>query len=295
MLLRQACMTGDEFFLILHQLFSMWSLNQPDVYTSLPASPHTIDNAFRVLESVLKKNEFISAAHQVWFSRFPVPSEQLGRGPIGGPAVLMQIGTFMSALIKKHEPLLNAATQRNYPFLVDELLSYLNCYSSVLQFILFTACRRRLGVSEDHLGNRMEQAFRDDQSRHRHPATGQYVLLPVTRDGEIEERNAALISFYKLIVEAAVPRESNQPNLGTPPIPGTPVPQQLDCPSMQNTQQQHQAVSPPYPSPNTFPQSYPSSILPPLRQSPMAAMNSYTGPQATGSEEYELQNGRIAV
>jgi hypothetical protein len=194
----------------------------------------------------------------------------------------MQIGTFMSALIKKHEPLLNAATQRNYPFLVDELLSYLNCYSSVLQFILFTACRRRLGVSEDHLGNRMEQAFRDDQSRHRHPATGQYVLLPVTRDGEIEERNAALISFYKLIVEAAVPRESNQPNLGTPPIPGTPVPQQLDCPSMQNTQQQHQAVSPPYPSPNTFPQAYPSSILPPLRQSPMAAMNSYTGPQATG-------------
>ncbi|KAG7289789.1 hypothetical protein NEMBOFW57_006165 [Staphylotrichum longicolle] len=176
MLLTEACKSEDAFFLVLHQLFSMWSLDASDAYANIPLHRSVIDNAFKILESVLKKNELLSLAHQQWFSRFPVANGRFSYAPIGDAALISQIATFLAALINEHHSLLGAAMQRNYPFLVDELLARLSCYSPVLQFILFTACRRQLGVPDGDLGAQLEQAFRDDQARHRDPSQQQPIL-----------------------------------------------------------------------------------------------------------------------
>ncbi|KAK4249107.1 hypothetical protein C7999DRAFT_30474 [Corynascus novoguineensis] len=218
MLLREACKEDDRFFLILHQLFSIWSLKREEAHQCLPLDPPIIDQAFAMLELVLKKNELLSPRHQHWFSQYPAPPGQLARWN-NGQAVIEHITIFLKALVTEYGHLARVSLQRKYPFLVDELLSRLGCVSPVLQFILFTACRRRLGVPDDHFGNSMEQAFREDQNRHR-GVNGQQILQPLTSPGEIEQRNSTLIDFYKLTVQAAAFRASGQTNHWPPSVHG---------------------------------------------------------------------------
>lgn len=289
MLLTEACKSEDAFFLVLHQLFSMWSLDANDAYASIPLHRPVIDNAFKILESVLKKNELLSLAHQQWFSRFPVANGQFSYAPIGDAALISQIATFLAALINEHHSLLGAAMQRNYPFLVDELLARLSCYSPVLQFILFTACRRHLGVPDGDLGVQLEQAFRDDQARHRDPVTGRHTLAPLTQPGETEQRNADLIGYYKLIVSRATFRGAGPPSLRSPPVSSTSPPHHTPQPGGQHTSppvqhaQHHPLASAPYSAPNSFPSAYPSSALPSPSQAPTVAVNPYTATNQGGS------------
>ncbi|KAK4104476.1 hypothetical protein N658DRAFT_179098 [Parathielavia hyrcaniae] len=274
MLLKEACQKEDEFFVVLHQLFCMWSLHPPDTYASLPVDRETIDNAFAILENLLKKNQFMALAHQQWLARFPVPAGQFSRGHIGGAAVIRHISTFLDALVHGYEQWVTACMQRRFPFLVDELLAHLGCLSPVLQFILFTSCRRRLGIPDDNLGHQMEQAFREDQNGHRSSATGRHALAPVSSQREIEQRNISLINFYKLTIEA-VPRRAGQPSYRNPSIPSAaasssqqmgganrspsaqrPQPLQIAVqrsqPASVQLPQQHQGGSSPYSMPHPF-------------------------------------------
>ncbi|KAK3296716.1 uncharacterized protein B0H64DRAFT_356238 [Chaetomium fimeti] len=291
MLLREACKTEDTFFIFLHQLFSMWSLKRQDVRACIPLSQSTVNEAFAILETVLKKNQLISPPHQQWFSRFPVPLGQFDRWNNGG-VIIQQIARFLSALVKDYGNLAIAAIHRKYPFLVDELLSRLSCYSPVLQYILFTACRRRLGVPDGQFGGPMEQAFREDQHRHRAPGQNNQFLVPFTHAGEIEQRNSGLIHFYRQTVQAATRQTSGQSNLRSPPMLNTSAPlQQQASASMQgqtqppnrmspvHNAQQHQAAPIAYSVPNYLPALYPSMALPPSPQAPTAATNPYTTPQ----------------
>ncbi|AEO63625.1 uncharacterized protein THITE_2109149, partial [Thermothielavioides terrestris NRRL 8126] len=282
MLLCRACRLEDEFFLVLHQLFSMWSQDPQQAHRCLPQGRQTIDGAFAILETVLKKNQLMSTALQQWFARFPVLPEQFSRGPVGGAGVLMEIATFLGNLAKEYESLTAATLHRGYPFLVDELLSRLGCASTVLQFILFTACRRRLGVQDDQLGNEMDTAFRKDQDSHRCSTSGRMGLAPITQPGQIEQRNAGLIAYFREIVTAATAaRSSAQYSLRFPSVPGAPAPQQQAVLqdavlSAQNTQHQ-QAVLTPSPIPNAFPSIYPSSAVPVPPQPSTIPVNPYAG------------------
>ncbi|SPQ20880.1 eabbef88-805f-4c5f-b6af-dd25334a38d9 [Thermothielavioides terrestris] len=203
----------------------MWSQDPQQAHRCLPQGRQTIDGAFAILETVLKKNQLMSTALQQWFARFPVLPEQFSRGPVGGAGVLMEIATFLGNLAKEYESLTAATLHRGYPFLVDELLSRLGCASTVLQFILFTACRRRLGVQDDQLGNEMDTAFRKDQDSHRCSTSGRMGLAPITQPGQIEQRNAGLIAYFREIVTAATAaRSSAQYSLRFPSVPGTVIP-----------------------------------------------------------------------
>ncbi|KAK3896607.1 hypothetical protein C8A05DRAFT_39845, partial [Staphylotrichum tortipilum] len=217
LLLIEACRTEDAFFLVLHQLFSLWSIRPQDTYNGIPLSQPMIDRAFSILESVLKKNQAITLRHQVWFAQFPVADGRFAQANLGDPALLTQIATFLASLVNDYQALLIAALHRKYPFLVDELLSRLSCYSPVLQYTLFTACRRHLGVPDNSFATQLEQSFREDQQRHRSPVTGFHVLAPVTQPRDIECRNAPLINYYTLLVDAATPRPTIQPPAASVP------------------------------------------------------------------------------
>ncbi|KAK4236488.1 zinc finger MIZ domain-containing protein 2 [Achaetomium macrosporum] len=277
MLLRDACNREDEFFIVLHQLFAMWSLNPQDAYQRLPQAQQIIDSAFVILETVLKKNQLLSRPFQMWFARFPVGADLFGRGPIGGADVINRIAAFLGNLSREYASLTTASMRRGYPLLVDELLYRLHCYSPVLQFILFTACRRRMGVPDDHLGVHMDKAFRDDQSKHRSAFTGHQIVPPVIHPGEIEHRNAVLISFFKDIVRSAMP-PLQQAGLRDPLL------------SMQNTQQhtqQHQAAFPSHSAANPYPPMFPSSAIPvpslPLMMAPLNPYGNHQGQITTGT------------
>ncbi|KAH6840633.1 hypothetical protein B0I37DRAFT_219651 [Chaetomium sp. MPI-CAGE-AT-0009] len=290
MLLREALKTEDTFFIFLHQLFSMWSLNKQDMRACIPLNQSTVDEAFAILETVLKKNQLMSPAHQQWFSRFPVSGGRFNQWN-NGTVIIQQIARFLSALVKDYGSLAIAAIHRRYPFLVDELLSRLSCYSPVLQYILFTACRRRLGVPDGHFGGSMEQAFREDQ--HRHRAAGQHhqFLVPFTHAREIEQRNSGLIHFYKQTVQAVAFQVSGQSNLRSPPILNTSHLPQAGASTQGQTAppnrmspaqnaQRHQTAPIAYSAPSHLPALYPRMTLPPSPQAPTAATSPHTTPQA---------------
>lgn len=235
MLLREACKHDDLFFIVLHQLFSVWSQNPQDAHLVIRQDPLTINTAFAILEMILKKNQTVSAAHQRWFTQFPFPigSDQWK----AGPAVKVdQIATFLGKLVQEHEPLSLLTLNRGYPYLVDELHSRLGCYSPVLQMIFFTACRRRLGVPDGALSQQIEQAFRDDQRHHAGQARA-----------PTEHWNATLISLYKQIVGAAVSRASARPNLQYPPV--------------QQAGFNDRPTFPTYTMATSFPHTYPNSEM----------------------------------
>ena len=104
----------------------------------------------------------------------------------------------------KHTYLTSATVARKYPFLVEELTGTLGCYSPVLQHILFTACRRRLGVHDSPIALQMEQLFLEDQKHHQPSGVHSPGQLP---DQAINRRNN-LVKHYVQMVAAAVGSQS---------------------------------------------------------------------------------------
>ncbi|KAL2021817.1 hypothetical protein VTK56DRAFT_6591 [Thermocarpiscus australiensis] len=299
LLLRQACREGDGFFIALHQLFSIWSQTPQDAHLvmPLPLAPVTVTRAFTLLETILKKNEFVSPAHQIWFARFPIPVEAFAQRQTEFTTTFRQIAQFLAKLVDEYEPLSLATHNRRYPFLVDELLGRLGCSSPVLQTIFFTACRRRLGVPDGNLGLQIEQAFREDQRNHYDETARGQVFAPISYGGEIEQRNAALIALYKQIVEAAAslraPTQSGtqspslqSPGLRSPPIPSTLSPRtsfqqfvMADQSAFAQNSQQHQATFTTYPMAVSLPSqavAVPSPV-PTLTPNPYAALRGTGG------------------
>ncbi|KAL2133023.1 hypothetical protein VTI74DRAFT_3029 [Chaetomium olivicolor] len=304
-LLREACKINDEFFVLLHQLFCIWSLNPRDAHAGLPmAAPTAIDAGFAVLETVLRKNQLMSPQYQQWFARFPVLIEDYTQPRAQYPPVISEIAAFLGHLAHRYDELDSLSMSRQYPFLVDELLSRLGCKSPILQRILFTACRRRLGVMDGPFSCQIEQAFRDDQSRHLDPATGNLVFAPLTYFGEIDDRNATLIRHYRLIVQAATSTASSQPNPQPPTLAGTPplvsqqqagrsppVSQPQAGPASIQIPQQNQPTYAPYSTENPFSPVYPSSALPTPSPVPTMAPNPY----AAHRGRYQAATGQTGV
>lgn len=216
-------MNDDFFFIVLHQLFSVWSQTPQDVSSAIPRERFTIDKAFAILETLLKKNRGLPPAHQHWFgwfARFPVVMGS-DQWKIGFAAVVDQVSVFLWKLANEYEALSYSTLTRGYPYLVDELRDRLGCYSPVLQLIFFTASRRRLGVPDGNLGDQIEKAFRDDQARQRGETARQQVPSPIAYNGEMEQRNAAVIGFYKQIVAATSRAAPTQQQSGPPPMGST--------------------------------------------------------------------------
>ncbi|KAJ9141765.1 hypothetical protein NKR23_g7692 [Pleurostoma richardsiae] len=76
-ILREACTKEDNFYIALHQLFAVWSLDSQEAYRYVTCSPAVVDAAFEVIGSVLKKNSLLSAPHVSFFAHFPMAIEPL--------------------------------------------------------------------------------------------------------------------------------------------------------------------------------------------------------------------------
>ncbi|KAL1844225.1 hypothetical protein VTJ49DRAFT_3881 [Mycothermus thermophilus] len=280
-ILLRACREGDEFFLVVHQLFCLWSLYPAEAYSALELSQGIIGSAFATLGDLLKKNDSLSRPLLEWFAQFPVAAGQFGKGLIGGSTVLKQVAEFLYALVYQHAALASKALQRKYPFLVCEQLGILKCYSPTLQFILFNACRRRLGVADNQISLQMEKGFHRDLARHRDPATGLLVERPMEQEAQ---RLNTLAAFYKSLVDIAAvsSRSPNQPPLRLPSVPGTPVAEHPPVFAARDTLQSAQptssvTASPVLTSPVATSPGLPSFFAPPSVSQPrsFSTMASY--------------------
>lgn len=196
-ILRDACVKQDYFYLVLHQLYCLWSVNPQMVSGLLHGDMETISMGFEILDSVLKKNSGFSRSNLEWCANFPCQTADLSHSP-----TVSNVATFLVCLANNWTALHEGSFNRVCPYLMDEMIGKLQCYSVVLQSILFTASRRRLGVLDGQFGTEMEQWFRKDQQDH--IVDGQFrVLLSSDAPGELERRNQGLIQRYQQIISAA--------------------------------------------------------------------------------------------
>ncbi|ROV90595.1 hypothetical protein VSDG_07417 [Cytospora chrysosperma] len=204
-ILRDACDRKDNFYITLHQLYCLWSIDHQIASNLLLCDPESVRIGFGILESVLKKNAGFSKSNLLWCARFPGRSLEQHRNP-----TVNQVAAFLSSLSQHWTSLHDNLFNRLYPYLMDELVGKLQCYSTVLQKILFTAARRRLGVSDGPLGLEIDNYFVQDQEDHF--INGQYrtFVSPNDPDG-LEQRNAPLILCYlnklKVAMTSAAPHK----------------------------------------------------------------------------------------
>ncbi|KUI63295.1 Zinc finger MIZ domain-containing protein 1 [Cytospora mali] len=196
-LLRDACEAKDIFYLTLHKLYCLWSLNDKKASSYLRCDPESVRIGFGIVTTVLKKNDGFYKSNLTWCARFPGRSLDPRRNPI-----VNQIATFLSSLARHWTALHDNTFNRHYPYLMDELVGQLQCYSTVLQKLLFTAARRRMGILDGPLGIEIEAHFRRDQEEHF--IDGQYRTFASPNDpGGLEKRNERLIQSYREIFAKA--------------------------------------------------------------------------------------------
>ncbi|EPE09743.1 miz zinc finger domain containing protein [Ophiostoma piceae UAMH 11346] len=205
----EACQTEDGFFILVHQLYCLWSVDRLTCYKYLkPMKTEAIDASFKVIELIFKRNELLRPSLRVWLASFPRSFNSMMSDPSPYSSVLPEVVAFLTCLPMHWNVLRLKVTQRGYPVLMDELVSQLFCLSPKLQTIIFTSSRRQLGVVEGKFSSMIEQLFGADQRAH-NPEAGMFIGLPCDHFSDLEPINAPLIASYRNIVaqcKASLPK-----------------------------------------------------------------------------------------
>lgn len=193
LLLRDACAKGDVLYLHLHSLYCLWSCNPQSLPAILSRDLDTVHRGFSIVETVLSPNSGFRQDNLMWYAAFPRKGFNEDN-----PEGVKQVAGLLAGLSQYWSTLSSAVSTRNYPFLVDELLGQLQCYSVSMQDVLFTAYRRRLGIQDGTLvGQQVHSLFRLDQKQHM-DEQGSFRPVVLSNDPEdVERRNLILIRAYR--------------------------------------------------------------------------------------------------
>ena len=165
-LLRDACLRVDPLYIVLHQVFCLWSLNRQEAYTLLKSPSRVVDLSFELLLCALRNNSELSPAHLEWFSSFPLHVNAANVATLGGSEirdVFRQVNAFIAHLATGWQQLLVSIDSRKYPLMIWEMKDILKCESIVLQEIFFTSSRRRLAPDASIQANEILRVFAWDR------------------------------------------------------------------------------------------------------------------------------------
>ncbi|KAI7575014.1 hypothetical protein KC346_g20050, partial [Hortaea werneckii] len=144
LLLREAILKNDWFYIVLHQLYCLHTL-PPD---SLPQSARLIEqDAFNRLDALLCANTMLQLPLLQWFSRFPAPMTTIATiaGGEGQRAYEYHGGSvvaFIKALQRSWDSIIAESHRRLAPPLVHDMIEQLTLLSPVLQTTMFRAVAR---------------------------------------------------------------------------------------------------------------------------------------------------------
>lgn len=196
LLLKDACLKRDLFYLHLHSMYCTWFIDPSKLPHMLRHDMKAVHQGFAVLQSVLKQNDQLARPTLEWFANFLHPGLHMMR-----PTMVAMVAQFLTTLPQHWSHLIELSVKRQYPLLVDELLGKLHCFSVVMQGILFTACRRSQWLIDSELDARMQRYFEQDQRGHL-DQRGEFFSVSLS-DDEVVRRNQPLIKVYRQLVEAA--------------------------------------------------------------------------------------------
>ncbi|GKT50939.1 uncharacterized protein ColSpa_11120 [Colletotrichum spaethianum] len=193
-LLKEAIETDDYFYIVLHQILCVWSIDREAVYRLLGLAPDVAEGALSIIQNTLRKNENMTQRLVHFFADFPntrtsgLWETEAFRKHAGDVSVFLN--NLHEQWNRIHIPAMRPRSGRGYPILADELRYQLKLRSPLLEGIFFTVTRRHIGVPDGPIADQMMTLFRQD-------AHGDHAGL-----SEQEQRvfQHSLISKYKHLV-----------------------------------------------------------------------------------------------
>lgn len=204
LLLREACATGDVFYVALHQIFCLWSLDPSGVLAIPGLREHNdLTFAFETIGHWLRRNDGLSLHHLRWLSNFPSPLYDLLSKSEPYRDLVADVGLFLSRLTSSWISFFQRCKRRGYPPLVEEMVIYLGLPSPVLRRIIFIATRRNMQITDGPRGQAVDQIFAQDQQSHEQlisqPASPAMIL-------ETQERTRSIgVQYRSILTEASPP------------------------------------------------------------------------------------------
>ncbi|KFX94191.1 hypothetical protein O988_06427 [Pseudogymnoascus sp. VKM F-3808] len=234
-MLQKACATDDYFYVALHQIFCLWSLDPVTaVKLVMPQGKTVLNVAFAIVGQLLMKNTALDDAHTRFFAIFPNHLSELMYRSDHYSLTVNNVAIFLVRLAQEWPKYIPECAQRGYPPLVDELVNRFGLLSPILQHIIFTATRRNLGFPDDEYSAQMEQTFNQDIEAHRQMAARVNTAYPPTAR-EIKERNEWQANQYFAIRAMQIQRmdadrQAQSSQQTPPPGPNMARPSQQSLP-----------------------------------------------------------------
>ncbi|KAM5376863.1 hypothetical protein ACJZ2D_005350 [Fusarium nematophilum] len=317
-ILMESCANEDYFYIALHQVLCGWTLHRAPIYGIFRdlVDPTSMDAAFDILQTVLRKNEAMSSAHLQWFANFPMSMEDLCKLQPNFP-IAREIGVFLCHLSTNWQRLMNSIATRSCPLLAYELSILLACPSPGLQAMFFTMSRRWLGVRDGPLANSLNDIFEQDRALEATLAARDAIPSPaISHNNSIADRSGRPLMAQSPVVpsnaqlpsSAAAPSPSmaqfdtmgpravvGDPKISNPravnhPPPGTSSRHDLQRPGHLYVQTDHRAAPPTPIAGHHSPQMQQASILQPASAG-VPQSHSRSGSQSTPHTPILPSNG----
>ncbi|MCJ1436828.1 hypothetical protein MMC27_006210 [Xylographa pallens] len=161
-LLHTACESGDVFYLVLHQVYCLYST--PGFFRGHLNLNEKQTNGLAMVEELILPNKGLMKESIVWLSVFPQSFESLLRLSSIYQSAYLDVRRCLELLGHSWVQFKGVCVKRKSPPLVDYMDSELGVKSTVLQQIIFTALHRLLwNGSHDVCSVKSANLFKDNQ------------------------------------------------------------------------------------------------------------------------------------
>ncbi|GJC85215.1 hypothetical protein ColLi_08053 [Colletotrichum liriopes] len=166
LLLKDAIETGDYFYIVLHQILCVWSIDREAAHRLLGLASDVAESALSIIQNTLRKNENMTQRLVHFFATFPNTRSSGLWETEGFRKHASDVSVFLNNLHEQwnriHMPAMRSRSGRGYPILADELRYQLKLRSPLLESIFFTVTRRHIGVPDGRIADQMMALFRQD-------------------------------------------------------------------------------------------------------------------------------------
>ncbi|KAH0542154.1 hypothetical protein FGG08_003454 [Glutinoglossum americanum] len=164
-LLREACQEEDWFYVALHQMYCLFTIQQQALAGMVGSQKHM--DGFQVVRELIKENSLLPKERLTWFAQFPSPLQDLyARSDLYRHAVGL-VKDFLAVLPEAYARFQSDCRTRRTPPLVHELVIVMKLQSLIFQRVVYIAIRRGMwGPTEDEYTRRMHEVFQENQKEY---------------------------------------------------------------------------------------------------------------------------------
>ncbi|MCJ1374048.1 hypothetical protein MMC20_005278 [Loxospora ochrophaea] len=167
MLLKEASEKGDIFYLMLHQILCLFSVDRSTA-SKIAGLGHAQQKGFRIIEEFIRPNAELNPGTVEWFSTFPKPIETFINLGLVHHHIYQEVLRCLTLLSLRWKSFVEQKYQQKIPPLATPLVMTFGMRSVVLQRVTFLTIHRSLWIGDqDECFREGEKLFAFDQDTSR--------------------------------------------------------------------------------------------------------------------------------